>query len=104
MLSEPPRIGFWAIAPGDVRAKAATAQNVLSQRAADERELLEFKTGSSEIAYAISRTKVDHLMGYLFVSSRRVVEKTRRVKRSSDPSPAETSGLHAQHLPIGIDD
>jgi hypothetical protein len=46
MLSEPPRIGFWAIAPGDVRAKAATAQKVLSQRTAGERDRLEFKTCS----------------------------------------------------------
>jgi hypothetical protein len=38
MLSEPPRIGFCAIAPGDINAKAATAQKVLNQRAADERE------------------------------------------------------------------
>ena len=54
--------------------------------------------------YRIGRTKADHLIGHPFVSPRRVVEKPRPVKVSSNLSHAETSGLHAQHLPIGIDD
>jgi hypothetical protein len=90
MLSEPPRIGFCAIAVEDASAMAATAQKVLSHRLADERGLLGFKTRSRGILIGRNRPSLMILGGHLCVSSGRVVEMTPGVK---DATTQDARGL-----------